>query len=172
MTNNKGTGLQWLADIEVNVIAYFSAIIALILSVIAAHLPIIEITAYGYAETYKLSEISELAWMKTTVGVLNLVSVFCLLVPVLKPFEWKHRWFVPVVLTAICEFVGAISLLVMKEKIIKETIIGAMYSLLAIDLEMSLAWAMFTVMSVVVFVCTVVMLKDVIRDERIYGGGE
>lgn len=150
------------AHTEVSKVAYFGAWVNLIFGLILIWQPVFSITAYGVEMSYAFNEIDQLSWACVTVLVLNLVSIFCLLIPQMKSFEWTYQWHWSAVIAgiSIVELALTAYILMKKEKLMEETLIGSMYKFLSIELNLTVAgWALILTF-ILTLACAVKMLID------------
>lgn len=159
----------WLNDIEISKGPYLASILLLIINLFLIRQPFFSIDVpYMDPIKYALHEVSELSVLSTGAIILGFVSVFCIFVPIVKFFEWKYRWFVPVAATGIIETIGMIILISKKNDLMENTLIGYAYELLSIEINLTVSAWMLIVVNAAVFVLSVKMLLDVKENERKY----
>ena len=161
--------LAWLNDIEIAKTPYLLSILLLIINLLLIRKPFFTIDIpYMDSVQYALHEISEFSDFAFAAMILGILSVFCMLIPLAKYFEWKYRWFLPVLATGLLETIGAFFLISKKTELLEESLIGYVYELLAIEINLTAtAWLLIGI-NIVLMVFSVKMLVDIKNNERKY----
>lgn len=161
--------LAWLNDIEITKGPYLASILLLVLNIILVRQPFFTIDIpYTESMTFALHEVTELSTLSFIAIILGAVSIFALLVPILKFFEWKYQWFVPAAATGLIESIAAVYILVKKNELMEDTLIGYAYQLFSIEINLTATAWMLIAVNVVLLVLSVKMLIDVKNNERTY----
>lgn len=128
----------WLADIEVNKIAYIGSIITLILGIVMVYQPLFEIvTPYTGAIPLSTAEFGIINTVQIGVLVLNVVSIAAILFPLLKFFEWKYHWFAIAFAASLIECVAAGIILSQKEKLVENALVNFALELLSAEVNLT-----------------------------------
>lgn len=158
----------WVNDIEISKTPYIATIILLILGIILSRQPVFEISGLGQTLPYALHEVEALRWASMGIIVLNIVCIILLLIPMMKMFEWKTRWFAPVGVVSLVECGAAVFILGKKNELLETTLVGYVYKMLEIKVNITATgWALI-ITFVLTFVCAVKMLVDVKNNEIKY----
>lgn len=161
--------LAWLNDIEITKTPYLGSIILLIINLLLIRKPLFSIDVpYMDSMQYALHEISEFSSFGFAALIMGILSVFCILVPLAKFFEWKYRWFIPVAATSLFETIGAIFLIAKKSELMEKSLIGYAYELLSIEINITASACLLIVVNIMLLVFSVKMLIDVKNNERKY----
>lgn len=161
VTHNSGT-FAWLNDIEVCKVAYFISFPLMILNLILIRQPFFEIIIPQMgARFYTLHEVGNLSVLEAGVLVFGGASILLLLVPVLKSFEWKYKWFLPGLMISVVECVAVLFFLIKKNELMNSTLIGAVYGFLSIEIQVTAAaWALL-ITNLLILVCMVKIIFDI-----------
>lgn len=161
--------LAWLNDIEISKVPYLCAFILLFLSMVLIRQPafVIEVP-YIDDLKFALHEVEELKKFGLASMILCGVSLVSLLVPMMKFFEWKPRWFYVTAFTAIANCGAVAFMLGKKQELLETTLLGYAYELLSIDIKLTAPAWMFVFVNVFLMICSVKMLIDVKKNERVY----
>ena len=161
--------MAWLNDIEITKGPYLASIFLLVLNIVLVRQPFFTIDIpYMESMIFALHEVTELSTLSFIAIILGAVSIFALLVPILKFFEWKYQWFVPVAGTALTESVAAAYILIKKNELMEKTLIGYAYQLLSIEINLTATAWMFIIANAVLVLCSVKMLIDIKNNVRTY----
>ena len=164
-----GGVLAWMNDIEVHVGAYLAAALFLIVGIFLINQPLFEVTVpiLG-ANEITASMIPGLQWAKVAVAVLNLAALFMLIFPMLKFFEWKYRWFLPVLAVFAVEAAASIAILMMKEKIVGDSVVNAAMELFSIEITATVYTWLFLAVSVLGVGTALKLVLDIKKNKTIY----
>ena len=154
--------LAWLNDVEVSKTAYFALFPLMVLNIILIRQPFFEINVPQVENFYiTLHEIGIFSVLEAGVLVLGGVAILLLLIPIMKSFEWKYKWFMPSLALAIVECISILYLYGWKNELVEETLIGYVYQLLSIEVRFTAsAWALF-VFNVLVILFSVKVMIDI-----------
>lgn len=159
----------WLADIEINKGPYLISFVLLVLGIILVRQPFFEITpAFTEPTAVTLHEIDGLNKLEVGAIILNVISILALLVPMLKFFEWKYRWFIPTVVSSLIECVISFYLINKKNEIYESTLIGLTMKYLSIDVTLTKSACILLTTFVLTLICGLKMLIDVKNNQIIY----
>ena len=161
--------LAWLNDIEITKTPYLASILLLIVNIILVRQSFFSIDIpYMGSMKYALHDVSEFSGLSFAAMILGFVSVFCLLVPLIKFFEWKYMWFIPTAATGLIETIVAFYLIAKKNELLENTLIGYAYELLSIELNLTAtAWLLIAV-NIVIIALSIKMFIDLKDNERKY----
>lgn len=172
--NNREKGMQnmstrsphdlyvWLNDIEVCKIAYLLSFPLLVLNLFLIRQPVFEIIVPRVDNVFvTLHEIGYFSILEAGVLVFGGMSILLLLIPIMKSFEWKYRWFLPAFAIAAVECVAVVFLYNKKNELVDDTLIGYVYSILSIEIRLTAsAWALL-ITNLIILVCMVKMMFDI-----------
>lgn len=88
------------------------------------------------------------------------------MVPIIKFFEWKYRWFVPVIVASCVNFLGVLYLVFKKNELLDTTLEGLAYKLLSVEIRLTTSATVFVVTNLLVLVCVIKMIMDIWANER------
>ena len=161
--------LAWLNDIEISKGPYLGSFLLLVLNIILIRQPFFEIDVpYLEKMAFALHDIKEFSGLGIGALILGIVSIFALIIPMLKFFEWKYRWFIPAAATAVIECAMTIYLIGKKNDLLESTLIGYTYQILSIEINLTAsAWVLMAV-NVLIMICSIKMLIDVKNNEIKY----
>lgn len=159
--------LAWLNDIEITKGPYFVAILLLIADIVLIRQPFFSIDIpYAGSMSITLHEVNALSVFSLVGVILNVASVFALLVPLIKFFEWKYMWFVPAAVTSMVDIVAMAYIVKQKNNLLENTLIGYVYQWLTIEVDVTTtAWIFFAV-NIVLLLCSIKMLTDIKNNMR------
>lgn len=161
--------LAWLNDIEITKWPYLTSIVLLVMNIIFVRQAFFTIDIpYMDSMTFALHEIKELSGFGFVALILGGLSVFTLLVPLVKFFEWKYMWFIPTAATALVETVAALYLIARKNELMKNSLIGYAYELLSIEINLTPAAWMLIAVNIVLLAFSAKMMRDLKRNEMLY----
>lgn len=161
--------LAWLNDIEIMKLPYIGSFALLLLNMVLIRQPVFTIELpYIDDLEYALHEVAELKKFGLTSIILCVVSFVSLLVPMMKFFEWKPRWFYAAMFTAVANCGILAFMMGKKQELLETTLLGYAYELLSIDIKLTVYAWMFVFVNVLLVICSVKMLMDVKKNERVY----
>ena len=92
------------------------------------------------------------------------MSILLLLIPIMKSFEWKYRWFIPAFVIAVVECVAVVFLNNKKNELVDDTLIGYIYSVLSIEIRLTAsAWALL-ITNLIILGCMIKIMYDIRRN--------
>lgn len=159
----------WLNDIEVSIGSYCASLFLAVLNLVLIRRPLFTVSApYMEAMTYALGDIQGLNAIEICAVILGVFSILGLIFPLLKCFEWKYRWFVPVAVMGLAENVLLIYLFNKRNDLLQDTLIGNIYNLLSIKIEIaSNAWFLLMANGLLL-VCVARIMLDIYKNNRMY----
>ena len=162
LSNRRPRGISaWLMDIEVNKVAYIAAVVLPILAIVCIRLPFVNVSALGMEKAYLLKEVPGWGPLVTVAIIMNAVSVFMALIPMLKFFEWKQQWFV---VTAIISAVQILAIVYVRSQM--DDILLEVLKLLTVEVSMTItAWG-FVLTNVAAIVCAVKIMLDIKENDE------
>lgn len=161
--------LAWLNYIEITKGPYLASFVLLVMNIILVRQAFFTIDIpYMDSTTFALHEVKELSGLGFVALILGCLSVFTLLIPLIKFFEWKYMWFVPTAATALVETVAAFYLIAQKNELMQNSLIGYAYELLSIEINLTATAWMLIAVNIVLLVFSTKMMVDLRRNEMLY----
>ena len=163
MSNRSAHGLlMWMNDIEVCKTAYLLTFPLLILNLFLIRQPIFEIIVPQVDNVFiTLHEIGWFSILEAGALLLGGMSILLLLIPIMKSFEWKYRWFFPAFLIAVAECISVVYLNIKKNELIQNSLLGYIYSTLSIEVKLTVsAWLLLTT-DVIILLCVAKIMLDI-----------
>ena len=154
--------LAWLNDIEIGKVSYLTSILLLILNLIMIRLPMFSIKIpYVDPMTFAFHDVEELAGFEVCAYILGAISLIALIFPMLKFFEWRYRWFIPVGVTVLVESVTMFLLIQKKNEMLENTLIGYAYQLFSVQIRLTANAWLFMFINLLLMGCVVKILIDI-----------
>lgn len=159
----------WLNDIEITKGPYLASFLLLALNLFLVRQPFFTIDIpYMDSMTFALHEVKELSIFGFIALILGAVSIFALLVPIIKFFEWKYIWFIPSSVTGLYGIAAAFYLIAQKNRLMENSLIGYAYDLFSIEINVTTTGWMLMLVNIAILLLSVKMLVDVKKNERTY----
>lgn len=164
-TRSTNRQFVWLNDIEVCKIAYLLSFPLLALNLFLIRQPVFEIKVPQVDNIFiTLHEIGNFSILEAGVLVFGGMSILLLLIPIMKSFEWKYRWFIPAFVIAVVECVAVVFLNNKKNELVDDTLIGYIYSVLSIEIRLTAsAWALL-ITNLIILGCMIKIMYDIRRN--------
>lgn len=161
--------IAWLNDIEIGKATYLLSFPLIIWSLFLVGQPVFTYAIPQLGEFHlSLGEIDSLKWMKIIVYILGVTSILSLMIPMIKFFEWKYRWFLPAAVTAIVNCAGVFFLVSKKNEALEKTLAGYVYQLLSFDIRLTFHAKLFVAVNLLILACTAKMMLDIKNNEIKY----
>lgn len=161
--------LAWLNDIEISKAPYLTSFLLLAVNMYLIGQPFFAINIpYTDSVLVALREVKELYIFWIAAIILGAISIIALIIPMIKFFEWKYRWFTPVVATSAIELAAVVFMVSQKNNLLENTLIGYAYQLFSIDINLTATAWLFIALNVALAVCSIKMLIDIKNNVRTY----
>lgn len=159
----------WLNDIEITKGPYLAAFLLLVLNLILVRQPFFTIDIpYMDSMTFALHEVRELSTFGFIALILGVASIFALIIPLIKFFEWKYIWFIPSAVTGLFGTVAAFYLIAQKNNLMENSLLGYTYELFSIEINVTATGWMLVLANIALLVLSIKMLVDINKNERTY----
>lgn len=180
----------WLNDIEIGKITYLAAFPLLLLSLVVIGKPVLTVTApYVGTVEFSLAQLGQMNRLRIAVYIFNVASCFFLAFPMIKFFEWRFKWILPVAVVSAIECVGVLLLSARKNTILENALLslasglfsvplgdgatgqllaGLASDLLSINIQLTAGAWLFFAIELLVLLCCVKMLMDIRHNDIQY----
>ena len=115
-----------------------------------------------------LHEIGNFSILEAGVLVFGGMSILLLLIPIMKSFEWKYRWFFPAFLITVVECISVVYLNIKKNELVEDTLLGYVYSILSIEVKLTASAWLLIVTNVLIMICAAKIMLDIRKNFIMY----